>query len=154
MRPTEVFRHRQAASTWVSLSSLFFEPVDIPPRQQQRTFRDTRGLSVMWFLWETLTLERNYVFTPRSFNHLFLSAAREGCDHLRCEEARKPDLVSKITRAGSAALLLNGEKCWRANSSERNLRDTWLPLTLWKYKCISGRYGLFYHATRRNILYL
>lgn len=27
MRPTEVFRHRQAASTWVSLSSLFFELV-------------------------------------------------------------------------------------------------------------------------------
>lgn len=128
--------------------------VTSPPGQQQRTFRDTRRFSVMWFLWETLTLERNYVFTPRSFNHLFLSAAREGCDHLRSEEARKPDLVSKITRAGSAALLLNGEKCWRANSSERNLRDTWLPLTLWKYKFISRRYGLFYHATRRNILYL
>lgn len=61
---------------------------------------------------ETPTLEKNYVFPPQSFNHLFLSAER--WDHSKSKEAgkKRPDLVSKITRAGSASLLLNG---WNAD---------------------------------------
>lgn len=93
-------------------------------KEKRKTCQDAHRFSVMWFTGEADTREKLRFHSSELQPLVSVSRELWSLEKQRGRKKKKPDLVSKITRAGSASLLLNGKKRWRENSSQRNDEET------------------------------